>query len=173
MAMTSLYVSPFSWEGPGGRSQLRLGGQVASRAWSNNLIVYNPIYISYACTVYRFWWTNGGTAGFNVQVGIYNDGSVGPTTAVLRGTTTLSAGTSAIQYDDIADTALTPGHYWLALWSASSSQTFISTLPAGALNRHGAGLREVNAGGLPATATPVGNNNNNTAMYGFTTIASP
>lgn len=172
MALASLYVSPFSWEGQG-RSAIRLGGSLTSRAWGNNLIVYNPIYISYACTMYRFFWTNGTVVGFNVQVGIYNDSSGGPTTAILRGTSTLSAGTSAMQYDNIADTALTPGHYWLALWSASSSQTFISTLPSGPVNRHGAGLREVNAGGLQATATPVGNANNNTALYGFTTIASP
>lgn len=140
---------------------------------------YWPIVIPAACTIYRFFWLNGATASTdNIQVGIYNDndaGTDGPGTAILRGTSTLASGANVCQFDNVTDTALDKGRYWLALWGSGTTTTMFRVSLSASIQRFLSCYIESSlAGGLPATATPAQNTNvPYAAMFGFTTVSAP
>ena len=138
---------------------------------------YFPIIVSQPCIAYRFFWLNGATVGTdNFQVGIYNDndaGTDGPGTAIIRGTSTLSAGANICQFDNITDTAIPAGRLWLAIWGSGTTATLFRHAPLGSQNRYMSGYQESSlASGLPATATPA-SPSPFIPIFGFTTIASP
>lgn len=172
------FVSPMSRSG-WGASLLPHSAICSSAAWpATNRALYVPFTIAAPCIAYRLFWCNGATAGTNnLQAGIYNDndaGTDGPGTAVILGTSTLSAGASACQFDNIADTALYPGRYWLALWCNGTTATVLRWLPSNTLARGmNAMLESSLTGGLPSTATPAANTTPIIPLVGFTTIASP
>lgn len=155
------------------------GTQFASSTYpATNRAYYYPIVLSSACTIYRFFWLNGATASTNnIQVGVYNDndaGTDGPGTAFLRGTSTLASGASVCQFDNVTDTPIYPGRYWLAVWGSGTTTTLFRRAPSATLNRHISGYLESSlASGLPATATPAQNTTPYIPIFGFTTIASP
>lgn len=139
---------------------------------------YYPVVIPVACTIYRFFWLNGATASTDdIQVGIYNDndaGTDGPGTALLRGTATLASGANVCQFDDVTDTPLYPGRYWLAIWGEGTTTTLFRVAPTAATHRMFNGYLESSlASGLPATATPAQNATPYIPVFGFTTISSP
>lgn len=141
-----------------------------------NRAYYFPFVTYQPCTIRRFWWLNGTVAGTdNVQVGVYNDAAAGPGTAVLRGTSTTASGVSVMQFDDVTDTALPAGMYWLALWCSGTTTTITRYNPSAVHARAFEGYLESSlSGGLPATATPATANAATwVGIFGFSTIASP
>lgn len=171
------FVSPFSRHGYGTTTRA-LGAPASATYPAAQRAYYYPIVIPVACTMYRFFWLNGATASTDdIQVGIYNDndaGTDGPGTAVLRGTATLASGANICQFDNITDTALYPGRYWLAIWGEGTTTTLQRAAPSASLNRMFNGYLESSlVSGLPATATPAQNTTPYVPMFGFTTISSP
>lgn len=80
-----------------------------------------PFWVPSAITVAQLWCQNGGTAAGNTDMGIYDATfnkvvTIGPTA---------QAGTSAIQYFNIADTGLSAAtNYYLALVTDNTGATF-------------------------------------------------
>jgi hypothetical protein len=94
---------------------------------------------------------NGTTAGTdNVQVGVYDITGK----SVKLGTSTLAAGTSVCQFDNVADFTLPPGDYLMALWCSGTTTHFVRH-NASAIHWRTAGCYQESslAGGLPTTAT--------------------
>lgn len=122
----------------------------SSGAWPlTNRIIYVPFVLTQGVTVYRLFWLNGATVGTNnLQAGVYD----GAFSRIIAGTSTLSAGANVCQFDDITDTYLGPGSYYMALWcNGTTATTFrLSSLSS---TQYGV-YYETNAGGLPATGTP-------------------
>lgn len=136
-----------------------LGGQnaaPASAAWpAAQRAFYIPIRLNYPATVYRLWWLNGTTASTDdFQVGVYApDGTDGgPGTRVINGTATLAAGASVCQYDNITDTALNAGVWWIAMWGEGTTP-HTNRYTSGKLT--GYYMQSSLATGLPTSATPV------------------
>ena len=121
-----------------------------SGAWSTtNRIIYVPFYLSQGQTVYRYFWLNGATVGTNnLQAGVYDTAFA----AINRGNSTLSAGATICQFDDITDYYLSPGRYYMALWCNGTTATTyrFSAAQGSPMGEY----YETNAGGLPATGTP-------------------
>jgi hypothetical protein len=93
----------------------------ASTAWGTaNLALYVPVFLGYPATVYKMGVTNGATLGGNLQLGIYNER--GEQLAVTA--STAQAGISSLQTIDITDTILTPGTYYLAMATNSTTATY-------------------------------------------------
>lgn len=173
------FVGPFSAHSYYGES-LDNSGTASSGAFpAANRALYYPLVISQPCVAYRLFWLNGATvSGTNsVQVGIYNDndsGDDGPGTSIILGTATTQASINVCQFDDITDTSLSPGRYWLALWCNNATSTFFRQSPSNLHARMLGGYLESSlAGGLPATATPAQATSPYIPIFGFTTISSP
>jgi hypothetical protein len=123
----------------------------ASGAWPTaNKMFYNPFMLNRQVTVYRLFWCNGATVGTNnLQMAVYD----GAFARIINGTSTLSAGANALQFDNITDTVLGPGRFYMALWCNGTTATVLRS-STGALP--GAGYYgETNASGPQATGTPV------------------
>lgn len=171
---TSMMVSPWSREGNTVASNT-INTPSSTTYPSATRIFYNRVYIPSQCTAYKLFWLNGATAATNnVQVGIYSDdGTNKPGAAVIRGTSTLAAGANACQYDNIADTPLGPGIYWLAIWCNGTTTTLFSRSTSSAIITPGMYI-ETAAGGLPTSATPTSaGTSGRTHVYGITTRATP
>lgn len=113
-----------------------------------NRMIYVPFEIRRGITVYRHFWVNGATASTdNVNVAVYD-------TAFNRisiGTNTVSSGASVCQFDNVTDYELGPGRYYMALWCAGVTATFLraQSIGAGACVYY-----ETNASGPQTTGTP-------------------
>lgn len=154
--VTSGMVSTFSRESAA-MSLLATGSMSSATYPATNRAYYYPIYLPTAVTVYKLWWANGATASTNnIQVGVYlADGSeFAPGTRVIAGTSTLASGANALQFDDITNTALGPGRYWLAIWCNGTTTTLFRQN----IRYAPCYTEDSLAGGLPATATPGANN---------------
>lgn len=119
--------------------------------------------------VRRFFWSNGATASTNtVQVGIYND----DLTSFLLGTATTASGASALQFDNVTDTSIAAGRYWMAVVVNGTTTTLMRV---SAVTNHGGALYSMAAARpLPATLVPA--QVASTAgvvlpLFGFTSIA--
>lgn len=165
----SVFVGPYSAEANG---PWAVASQPTSAVYpSANRAHYYPIVIPRACVIRRFWWLNGATVGTdNLQVGLYDNAFA----SVLLGASTLSAGTAnQIQYDNVTDTAIGPGRYWIALWCSGTTATVFRSNNTGG-PRHTAIYDEDSlTGGLPATATPTSPAAVYLPVFGFTTRATP
>ncbi len=154
-ARNSLMITPWSREG---FMPLAANAVPASAVWpAAQRAYYQAARIENPGIVYRLCWLNGATVGTdNAQIGIYlpNGTDGGPGTALKLGTSTLTAGANACQYDDIADTAIAAGVYWLAHWCSGTTTTVFKTAPS-AMRPFGMYMESSLASGLPATATPV------------------
>lgn len=175
-AGVSPFVTPLSAEGVFWTIE---GSAPASATYpATNRAYYYPVVIPVACTMYRFFWLNGATASTNnIQIGIYNDndaGTDGPGTAILRGTSTLASGANVCQFDNITDTPIDKGRYWLAIWGSGTTTTVFRAAASATLLRGWSGYLESSlTGGLPATATPAQNTTPYIPIFGFTTVSSP
>lgn len=139
-----------------------------------NRIHYHRVILPSAVTAYKVFWLNGATASTNnFQVGLYyDDGTNKPGGAVVRGTSTLAAGANACQYDNITDTTVGAGVYWLGLWGSGTTATlFRRTTPAAVPAAFY--IEAGGAGGLPATATPVSGSQINVYVFGLVTRPTP
>lgn len=149
LTLPSVFVSPFSKESMA--TQLRGGWGTASSLTSGayitgNRIMYYPFTIPAPVTVYRYFWCNGTTASTNnVQVGVYSRAG----TAINRGTSTLAAGTSAAQFDNITDYVLPAGNYYMAIWCSGNTTHILRSSPT-ARQLSGAYQEAGGAGGLPS-----------------------
>ena len=164
----SVYVGPYSREGNVPWSN---EAAPASAIWiATNRAIYVPIIVPRACVIRRFWWLNGATVGTNnLQAGLYDDTFA----SVLLGTSTLSAGTaSQVQYDDVTDTPIGSGKYWLALWCNGTTATVFRGNPTNALRLGVFYAQSSLAAGLPSTATPA-SPTTFLPVFGFTTRATP
>lgn len=89
---------------------------------SANLRFYYPFTLWRGETLNKFWWANGGTVGTNnLQCAVYRD----DLTLVLAGTSTLSATANVVQEDDVADTYLAPGHYYMSIACNGTTATLM------------------------------------------------
>ncbi len=169
----SLYISPFSREGEGFRSMTGSANPL-SAVGVTQTAQYNVVLIESPGIVYKFFWLNGATVGTdNVQAGLFlsNGTDGGPGTALKLGTSVLSAGANVCQYDDIADTPIAAGVYWLALWESGNTATQFRITPV--VKLYG-GYREASlTTGLPATATPVALTTGNTPVAGLVMRSAP
>jgi hypothetical protein len=150
----STMVTPFSREGFS-RDVATMGAPSSAAYPAGNRAYYYSIFIPAACTIYKLFWLNGATASTNnVQMGLYyDDGTNKPGAAVVRGTSTLAAGANICQYDNITDTTIGAGRYWIAIWCSGTTTTQFRRLISGGYPSY-AYLESSIAGGLPTTATP-------------------
>ncbi len=120
----------------------------ASATWSaTNRIIYVPVNVSRAVVVYRFFWLNGATVGTNnLQAAIYDTAF----NRVAVGTSTLSAGANACQFDNVTDFGLAAGRYYFALWCNGTTATVFRSIPTTATGVY----YETHASGPQATGTP-------------------
>jgi hypothetical protein len=172
------FVGPSSIHGYYGELMDNSAAAASSTYPAAQRAYYFAIKISQPCIAYRFFWLNGATVGTdNFQVGIYNDndaGTDGPGTAIVRGTSTLSAGANICQFDNITDTVLPQGRLWVAIWGSGTTATLFRHAPTAATIRSTSGYLESSlASGLPTTATPAQNTAPYIPIFGFTTIVSP
>jgi len=147
----SVFLSPMSRESLGEWWGAYRLAAPSSGVWSaTNRAFYIPFWLERGVIVYRLWWLNGTVVGTdNRQAGIYRDDS----TSVVLGTSTLVAGANVVQFDDIADTALGPGKYFMALWGNGITATVFRVVTANATRNAGYFMESSLTGGLPATAT--------------------
>lgn len=170
------FVTPFSRSGAGVGARYSFSAVPASATYpATNRAYYYPIVLPSACTIYRFFWLNGATASTNnFQVGVYYDATDGPGDAYLRGTSTLASGANICQFDNVTDTQISAGKWWLAIWGSGTTATLFRNAPSASLLRHSPGYLESSlASGLPSNATPAQNTTPYYPVFGFTTIASP
>ncbi len=135
---------------------------------------YHVVNIETPGIVYRFFWLNGATAATdNVQIGLYlpNGTDGGPGTALKLGTSTLASGINVCQYDDIADTAVAAGIYWIGQWVGGTTTTLFKVAPA--VRMAGSYMESSLVSGLPATATPIQSVGGVAAVAGLVMRSTP
>lgn len=168
--------------GPWGREGYAADAAAAtapsSGAWAaTNTALYFPIVVPSAYTIRRFWWLNGATVGTNnLQVGLYGVTATGmPGAAILRGTSTLSAGANVCQFDDVTDTTIPPGRYWLAMWGSGTTATVVRLTTAQAQRSYPQIMQSSLTTGLPATAlaVPEWGGTGYLPVFGMTNRATP
>ena len=168
--MVSVFTKGLGWMG----TDISSGMPVSAAFESADRAVYFPIILPAACVVRRLWWANGATvsATYNIDCGIYADSGYGPGTRLVSTGSTAQGTASEVQFVDVADTALAPGLYWIAITCSSTSATLFRNQTSAAYE---ASLRLIEAAALPlpATATPVESIGANFYLCGFATTASP
>ena len=158
---TSLWVSSYGKETQaGGQASVPVSGTM-----STDLAYIVRIFLPTPCVIARFYWANGATASTNtVQVGIYND----DLSAFLRGTATTASGASALQFDNVTDTMIPSGRYWMAL-VVNGTTTTLQRANSATL-RFGSIYNMAAARPLPTTLVPAASAGVH-PMFGFTQIA--
>lgn len=146
-----------------------LSGGIGSATLTTDLAYIVRIVLPTPTVVRRFHWSNGATASTNtVQVGIYND----DLTSFLLGTATTSSGANALQFDDVTDTPISAGRYWMAVVVSGGTATLMRST---SVFSHGAAIYSMAAARpLPATLVPAQVAVNATVIlpiFGFTSIA--
>lgn len=127
----------------------------AAAAWGTaNTAVYVPIVIGVATTVHQLAWINGATVAGNVDVGIYARAG----NRLVSSGSTAQSGVSVPQVVDIANTALAPAQYFLAMVADDATATYVrgggsSSSP---LCRASGMAMQASAFPLPATANFAG-----------------
>lgn len=161
---TSLWVTSLGKESQGaGQSSVPVSGTLTT---DQAHIV--RIRLPTDTVVRRLFWANGATANTNtIQVGIYND----DLSTFLLGTATTSSGASALQFDNVTDTPIAAGRYWLALVCNGTTATVMRT--SSATLRLGGSLYQMgSARPLPATLVPAAWSGTGVhVLFGFTSIA--
>lgn len=151
----------------------RLGGGAVTPASSTwpvaNLAVFIPFALRTPYLVKRLWWANGATANGNVDCGIY---SAGGTLLTSTGSTAQS-GTAVVQSVALGTPLLlSPGAYYMALASSSTTATFIQATNGSIQSEQMCGLaQQASALPLPATATFATIANVKFPFFGFARVA--
>jgi len=126
------------------------GGAASAIAWPTaNLAIGYPFQVTEIVTVYGAWYAAGGTAGGNLDIGIYD----------LAGNRIVSTGTTArtisahTEITALTDTVLTPNHYY-ATMAADTTNLYTGWTWAAAGNAEAQGFVEAAASFvLPSTIT--------------------
>lgn len=140
--MPSPFITSLSHHGHLGLSTLSAPAMTSAAYIAVNMVLYAPFSLQRSIVVKRFFWANGTTASTNnCQVGVYDKAG----NAIKIGTATLASGTSAPQFDNIADFVLSPGTYFMAFW-CNGTTTHI-------LRNNGIGTRSVQALGWKQQAS--------------------
>ncbi|KKN74335.1 hypothetical protein LCGC14_0391360 [marine sediment metagenome] len=132
----------------------------ANIVWTTtNMGVYTPVSVNRARTIKKLYYYNGATVGSdNVDVGVYAaDGDGLPGARMVSIGPTATAGASAWQAFDIADTDLAPGLYYLAAVQdgvTDKATSLASTLIIAESRRHSIFEQAIGSGTLPSTASP-------------------
>jgi hypothetical protein len=146
-----------------------------SAAWNGvQRAYYVPVILQAGCVVRRVWWANGATTtgGATIEVGVYANSDYGPGAKLISGSATQGTALQ-VQFVDVTDTALSPGLYWIAMLSSSSTNTNVLRLTGDSIGDAGAYFIESSLGSLPATATPAEALANFVPLCGFATTATP
>jgi hypothetical protein len=158
---TSLFVSSHGKEtlGPGSSPP------PVSATLTTDLGYIVRIVLPTSTVVRRFFWANGATASTNtVQVGIYND----DLTTFLLGTATLSAGANALQFDNVTDTPISAGRYWMAVVLNGTTATLFR---ASNTTNHGGIYRWQRPAHCPRRWSPRLGSAAVMPLFGFTSVA--
>lgn len=135
---------------------------------STNRAYYFPLILPVDIVVKRFWWANGTVASTNkIQIGLYREDF----TASKLGNQVTAAGASALQFDDIADTVIPAGRYYLAIWCNGTTATIVRKVPGVA----GLGFFQENAltTGLTDPANPIAAANQYVPIFGLDLRGTP
>ena len=167
-----LYFSSFSdFFGCGSTRAFNISLNSASAAWpSSNLAIYHPFFIPWKYPIKRMFWVNGGTAGGNVDVGIYS----------WQGTRLLSIGstaqgTASVTAYATVDYVLPPGSYYYGtVFSATTGACYTlgTSLTAIVLQMQGCLQEALGSTTLPATMTPAAITGTVVPLVGFTSHAT-
>lgn len=162
---TSLWVSSF------GKETMTPGSNTApaSATLTTDLAYIVRIVLPTATVIRRFYWANGATAATNtVQIGVYNDNL----TSFLLGTATTASGISALQFDNVTDTPISAGRYWMAMVVNGTTTTIMRVTAA---SNHGSAIYSMASGRpLPSTLVPAQQATSAAVvvpLFGFTSIA--
>lgn len=132
----------------------------ANIVWTTaDMGVYVPFSLNRKATVKKLYHFNGATVGTDtIDVGIYAaDGDGLPGVRAVSAGPATTAGASAWQEFDVADTELAPGLYYLAAVMSGvtdKSTSLASTLEIAESRRHSIFQQAIGSGTLPATAAP-------------------
>lgn len=156
--------------GVGTRAPLAGSAQFASVAWGTaNLAILVPIFVRFRYPVRNLFVYNFATVAGNVDVGIYTDDLA----RLFSTGSTAQAGASAMQFF-AADLILTPGMYYLAMASSSTTATYAAAAVGTATRERYLGLlQQATALPLPASITPAAVANARIPLIGITPMTSP
>ena len=147
-----------AWSGsqPAGEQGMLTRSALAAAAWpAANRALYVPLIVETPMTIFQLAMYNGAVAG-EVDIGLYSYPGTGTAaTRLVSAGKTAMAGASQPQVFNVADTAITPGVYFLGfVCSTVTTATFFRSVPALAqLQLAGVQQQALGETVLPATAT--------------------
>lgn len=109
----AVMLTPASWQFSVARVLKMLNTATGNAAWpGTSFPIALPFWLSQPATVYQIGWLNGGgTMTDSTDIGIYDSALA----RIVSTGSTARSGASALQFVDIADTALAPGKYYVAV----------------------------------------------------------
>ncbi len=135
-----------------------------SASWpAANLIIYVPFALkaNYLCR--QVWWANGTAVSGTIHVGVLSVGG----TFFVDGSAAQSGGSVAQAVTLGTPVLLTPGSYYMALTSSSSSSTFMRADPGTTICQFAGVAQQAGSGGFPATATLASLASNYVPVFGI------
>lgn len=137
---------------------------VAGVAWPlANLALFIPVEVTEAIVLTGIYWATGGTAGGNLDIGLYNEDG---TKVVSHGTVARGTVNSLNSSFALTDTTVGPGRYFMAM-SADSTNIYNAAVPAAGL-LEALGVCEMQtAFVLPSPATLVRTTRAYAPIFGF------
>lgn len=136
----------------GMRGVVASAGNFVSVAWSTaNLAFYAPMQIPFNYPVKNMFWYNGATIAGNVDCGVFTH----DLTKICSVGSTAQSGATALQFAaPTSEVILTPGNYYFALVSSSTTATFFTNnLGTATRHRYVGEFQQASALPLPAAAT--------------------
>ena len=150
-------------------SALSLAAPVSQAIWGANIALYIPFSIATAITANRLFCVNGAVPAGNVDIGLYDSGGV----QLVSSGSTVQAGANVPQYFDIADTALQPGSYYMALVANNVATPFFQYNSTAALFAMMGIVQQAAAFPLPAPAVFAAMAVTAIPLFGISRRASP
>lgn len=115
-----------------------------------NLAIYVPFYVAAPMNVQSVVWTNGATAGGNIDVGIYNEDA---TKVVSLGSTSRGTASTSVTTTSLTDTVIGAGRYYMGFLLDATSNMIAWTPAAGIAEALGVLEQAVGSATLPSPAT--------------------
>lgn len=145
-----------------------LGG-LSSITWTANQAVYIPMRLPFNYHVQRAFWCNGSTVAGSSDVAIYSSSGV----RLWSAGSTVNSGAIVPQYITVTGgLLLTPGHYWMA-FASSTTTTGVTGVALATADGRVSGLKtQATALPLPATATLAAYAGVGVPLIGITNTAS-
>lgn len=120
-------LSPWSYNSLG--TQLFVASYEASSTgtWpAAGLLILVPFWIPSPVTVTKVWWSVGGAAAGDIDVGVYDEAA----NLLVSAGTTAAAGLNTIQSADVTDTVLQRGRYYMGMCASSATMSVGRAAPA-------------------------------------------